>query len=50
MLADAEEQLGDHLQHQGLVYERSSAAAPYLIDLLADTSAPDRLVAIASCG
>lgn len=43
--AEAEEQLNDHLQHQGLVYEPSVAAAPYLIDLLADEDAPDRLVA-----
>ncbi|MEO3781500.1 hypothetical protein ABGB16_32920 [Micromonospora sp. B11E3] len=33
---EAEEQLEDHLQHQGLVYEPAAAAAPYLIDLLAD--------------
>lgn len=43
--AEAEEQLGDHLQHQGLVAEPAAAAAPYLIDLLADQGAPDRLVA-----
>ena len=42
----AEEQLDDHLQHQGQVYEASAAAVPYLIDLLADRSAPDRLVAL----
>ncbi|MGN9920237.1 hypothetical protein [Micromonospora palomenae] len=42
---EAEEQLEDHLQHQGLVEEPAAAAAPYLIDLLADQQAPDRLVA-----
>ncbi|MCG5436933.1 hypothetical protein [Micromonospora foliorum] len=42
---EAEEQLEDHLQHQGLVEEPAAAAAPYLIDLLADQEAPDRLVA-----
>ncbi|MGW3892136.1 hypothetical protein ACWD69_25895 [Micromonospora chokoriensis] len=42
---EAEEQLDDHLQHQGLVEEPAAAAAPYLIDLLADQEAPDRLVA-----
>ena len=43
---EAERQLEDrHLEHQGLVREPSAAAAPYLIDLLADTHAPDRLVA-----
>ncbi|PWU46567.1 hypothetical protein DLJ47_32355 [Micromonospora sp. S4605] len=43
--AEAEEQLEDHLQDQGLVEEPAAAAAPYLIDLLADQEAPDRLVA-----
>ncbi|MCP3785200.1 hypothetical protein NLX85_17685 [Micromonospora sp. A3M-1-15] len=43
--AEAEEQLEDHLQHQGLVEEPAAAAAPYLIDLLADQEASDRLVA-----
>ncbi|SCL50340.1 hypothetical protein [Micromonospora chersina] len=43
--AEAEEQVEDHLQHQGLVEEPAAAAAPYLIDLLADQEAPDRLVA-----
>lgn len=42
---DAERQLKDHLQHQGLVAEPAAAAAPYLIRLLADREAPDRLVA-----
>ncbi|RKN22047.1 hypothetical protein D7147_04715 [Micromonospora musae] len=42
---EAEEQLEDHLQHQGLVEEPAATAAPYLIDLLADQEAPDRLVA-----
>ncbi|MFG3701783.1 hypothetical protein ACGF5C_28345 [Micromonospora sp. NPDC047620] len=42
---EAEEQLEDHLQHQGLVAEPAAAAAPYLIDLLADQTAPDRLAA-----
>ncbi|MEU5790701.1 hypothetical protein ABZ754_23625 [Micromonospora purpureochromogenes] len=42
---EAERQLEDHLQHQGMVEESAAAAAPYLIDLLADQQAPDRLVA-----
>lgn len=42
---EAEEQLEDHLQHEGMVEELAAAAAPYLIDLLADQEAPDRLVA-----
>ncbi|WP_433317771.1 hypothetical protein [Micromonospora chersina] len=42
---EAEEQLEDHLQHQGMVEEPAAAAVPYLIDLLADQEAPDRLVA-----
>lgn len=44
--AGAEEELeDDHLQHQGLVYEAAASAAPFLIDLLADVDAPDRLAA-----
>ncbi|SCG50388.1 hypothetical protein GA0074704_2487 [Micromonospora siamensis] len=42
---EAEEQLEDHVQHQGLVHEPAAFVAPYLIDLLADQEAPDRLVA-----
>jgi hypothetical protein len=41
---EAETQLKNHVQHQGMVYPPAGAAVPYLIDLLSDGRAPDRMV------